>query len=92
MIRICTLLGLALSPAVIAMAAGTAPAAPSGQPSAVSFEGSLKTASGQEPLEAAKVTFVPGKSGQAGLFMQDARLAIRPPPATTRSAERWKCG
>lgn len=86
MIRICTLLGLALSPAAIALGAGTAPGAPSGQPSAVSFEGSLKTASGQEPLEAARVTFVPGKSGQAGLFVQDARLAY--PTAASYDAKR----
>jgi len=44
------------------------------EPFVVAFEGDLVATSGQTPLEASRVTFAPGKSGQAGVFGKGSRL------------------
>jgi hypothetical protein len=45
------------------------------EPFAVSFDQTLNTAAGQPPVETHSITFAAGKSGQAGVFGLDARLA-----------------
>ena len=60
---------------LLATIAAMESAAVAGEPFALAFEGNLTNASGQAPIEAAKVTFAPGKSGQAGVFGKKSQLA-----------------